>query len=248
MLRKKITGAKYFSDATKQMTNLNIATPIDKKDTNFGSSDILLAKDVVELTSNTHSEDIDKLKTSVESINEQITNDQKNIAKNTNDISTLNSKFTGLFEVVTELPNINDAQLGKIYCIKDTSSSEDDNKYIEWVKIRTADDTYKFEKVGEFKAEPDLSGYAKLKTNNTFLGQNAFNDATYMYAATIGFIKIGSDKAYLRTREENHRSPIKTYTTDGGLTEIGPEESFVFTLEDGSKVTKSIRVVSTTNS
>lgn len=77
MLRKKITGAKYFSDATKQMTNLNIATPIDKKDINFGSSDILLAKDVVELTSNTHSEDIDKLKTSVESINEQITNDQK---------------------------------------------------------------------------------------------------------------------------------------------------------------------------
>ena len=28
MLRKKITGAKYFSDSTKQMTNLNIATPV----------------------------------------------------------------------------------------------------------------------------------------------------------------------------------------------------------------------------
>nr|UWI35744.1 MAG: hypothetical protein [Bacteriophage sp.] len=66
-----------------------------------------------------------------------------------------------MFEVVIELPNINDAQLGKIYCIKDTSSSEDNNKYIEWVKIKTADDTYKFEKVGEFKAEPDLSNYAR---------------------------------------------------------------------------------------
>ena len=139
------------------MTNLNIATPIDKKDTNFGSSDILLAKDVVKLANSANSEDINKLKTSIASINEQITNDQKNITKNTNDISTLNSKFTGLFEVVTVLPDINDAQLGKIYCIKDTSSSEDDNKYIEWVKIKTADDTYKFEKVGEFKAEPDLS-------------------------------------------------------------------------------------------
>ena len=32
------------------------------------------------------------------------------------------------------------------------------------------------------------------------------------------------------------------------LTDIGSEESFVFTLEDGSKVTKSIRVVNTTNS
>lgn len=168
MLRKKITGAKYFSDATKQMTNLNIATPIDKKDINFGSSDILLAKDVVELTSNTHSEDIDKLKTSVESINEQITNDQKNIAKNAGDISTLNSKFTGLFEVVEALPDINDAQSGKIYCIKDTSSSEDDNKYIEWVKIKTADNIYKFEKVGEFNAEPDLSNYARLNENTTF--------------------------------------------------------------------------------
>ena len=70
MLRKKITGAKYFSDATKQMTNLNIATPIDKKDTNFGSSDILLAKDIVKLANGTNSEDIDKLKTTVESINE----------------------------------------------------------------------------------------------------------------------------------------------------------------------------------
>lgn len=248
MLRKKITGAKYFSDSTKQMTNLNIATPIDKKDTNFGSSDILLAKDVVKLANNANSEDINKLKTSIASINEQITNDQKNITKNTNDISTLNSKFTGLFEVVTELPDINDAQLGKIYCIKDTSSSEDDNKYIEWVKIRTTDDTYKFEKVGEFKAEPNLSGYAKLNANNTFTAYNNFNGLTYLYAATIGFIKIGSDKAILRAYEKGFRSPTKTYTTDGGLAEIGPEESFVFTLEDGSKVTKSIRVVSTTNS
>ena len=32
------------------------------------------------------------------------------------------------------------------------------------------------------------------------------------------------------------------------LTDIGTEEPFVFTLEDGSKVTKSIRVISTTNS
>lgn len=168
MLRKKITGAKYFSDSTKQMTNLNIATPIDKKDTNFGSSDILLTKDIVKLANSANSEDIDKLKTSIASINEQITNDQKNITKNTNDISTLNSKFTGLFEVVTELPDINDAQLGKIYCIKDASSSEDDNKYIEWVKMKTADDTYKFEKVGEFKAKPDLNNYARTDIDAEF--------------------------------------------------------------------------------
>ena len=47
----------------------------------------------------------------------------------------LNSKFTGLFEVVNTLPNIDDAQSGKIYCIKDVSSTDTKNKYTEWVKI-----------------------------------------------------------------------------------------------------------------
>lgn len=51
MLRKNITGAKYYSNELHQMTNLNIATPIDKNDVNFGQSDILLAKDVIKLIS-----------------------------------------------------------------------------------------------------------------------------------------------------------------------------------------------------
>lgn len=249
MLRKKITGAKYFSDSTKQMTNLNIATPIDKKDTNFSSSDILLAKDVVKLANSTNSEDIDKLKTSIASINEQITNDQKNITKNTNDISTLNSKFTGLFEVVTVLPDINDAQVGKIYCIKDISSSEDDNKYTEWVKIRTADDTYKFEKIGEFKAEPDLSGYAKL-SGADFQGRVNINDNLkvlyHISAASFAINEIRrSPKGYLNINN-NQSSPNMTYSTNGELANIGYKEDFTFTLEDGSKVTKSIRVLNTT--
>lgn len=244
MLRKKITGAKYFSDSTKQMTNLNIATPIDKKDTNFGSSDILLAKDVVKLANSANSEDIDKLKTSIASINEQMTNDQKNITKNTNDISTLNSKFTGLFEVVTELPDINDAQLGKIYCIKDTSSSEDDNKYIEWVKIRTADNTYKFEKVGEFKAEPDLSQYARLDKYNDFV-KNA-NFQNYVRVKTFS-----CEDKFLANHKNKYicidiNSPTKAYVSDGTLADIGTEEDLTFTLEDGSTVTKKIRVLSST--
>ena len=223
------------------MTNLNIATPIDKKDTNFGSSDILLAKDVVKLANGTNSEDVDKLKTSIASINEQM-------AKITNDISTLNSKFTGLFEVVTELPNINDAQLGKIYCIKDTSSSEDDNKYIEWVKIMTTDDTYKFEKIGEFKAEPDLSGYAKL-SGADFQGRvriySNLEIANDIYATAINIQDVRKyQNGYLHIKEGP--SPTKTYTTDGGLTDIGTEEDLIFTLEDGSTVTKKIRVLSST--
>lgn len=248
MLRKKITGAKYFSDSTKQMTNLNIATPIDKKDTNFGSSDILLAKDVVKLANSTNSEDIDKLKTSIASINEQITNDQKNITKNTNDISTLNSKFTGLFEVVEVLPDINDAQSGKIYCIKDTSSSEDDNKYIEWVKIKTADDTYKFEKVGEFSAEPDLSNYARLDKDNIFNeGVLVNKDFTIRWGLMVNVIKkyLNTNK-YLSVADKNDQSSTKTYVTNGGLADIGTKEDLIFTLEDGSTVTKKIRVLSST--
>lgn len=239
MLRKKITGAKYFSDATKQMTNLNIATPIDKKDTNFGSSDILLAKDVVKLANGTNSEDIDKLKASITSINEQM-------AKITNDISTLNSKFTGLFEVVTELPNINDAQLGKIYCIKDMSSSEDDNKYIEWVKIKTADDTYKFEKVGEFKAEPDLSNYARTDIDTTF-DKNVYinQDVIVKRGICTNIVKpFPGNSRYFYVNE--YPVSTKAFTPDGKLTDIGTEENLVFTLEDGSTVTKKIRVLSST--
>lgn len=48
------------------------------------------------------------------------------------------------------------------------------------------------------------------------------------------------------------KGKLKFFGTKGWASmvgeDIGTEESFVFTLEDGSKVTKSIRVVSTTNS
>lgn len=45
MLKTPITGAKYLSPQTNQMTNLNIAIPAGSKDTEFGTSDMLLAKD-----------------------------------------------------------------------------------------------------------------------------------------------------------------------------------------------------------
>ena len=52
MLRKQITGAKYNSEQTNQMTNLDIAIPADSNDTNFGTSDILLAKDTFKSVEN----------------------------------------------------------------------------------------------------------------------------------------------------------------------------------------------------
>ena len=100
----------------------------------------------------------------------------------------VNNLKTDVFAVVDSLPTENIEN--KIYCVKDTTDGGTNNKFIEYIYIET---TKSWEKVGEFKAEPDLSGYAKL-------------------------------------------------------TDIGTKEDFVFTLEDGSTVTKSIRVISTTTS
>lgn len=233
MLKKNITGAKYYSSELHQMTNLNIATPIDKNDVNFGQSDILLAQDVIKLINDADSEVISEIKTLINTLN-------KKVEQNSGNISTLDQKFTGLFEVVNTLPNINDAQLGKIYCVKDTSSTETENKYIEWVKLKNTDDTYKFEKVGEFNATPDLSGYAKLTGNNVFTGNIQFKGNWSPY----GYI-IPTNNRYIRATISDRK---KAYVSNGELADIGSEELFIFTLEDGSTVTKSIRVVSTTNS
>lgn len=240
MLRKNITGAKYYSNELHQMTNLNIATPIDKNDVNFGQSDILLAKDVIKLTENASSEDISEIKTSIDELN-------KKVQQNSGNIITLDQKFTSLFEVVNTLPNIDDAQLGKIYCVKDASSTETENKYIEWVKLKNTDDTYKFEKVGEFNATPDLSGYAKL-SGAVFTGRVETKEVFYPSQLHVGEIYPTSGVSYLLCSEVSKRSSHNTYSTNGKIADMGVEESFVFTLEDGSKVTKSIRVVSTTNS
>lgn len=221
MLKKNITGAKYYSSELHQMTNLNIATPIDKNDVNFGQSDIILAKDVIKLINDADSEVISEIKTLINTLN-------KKVEQNSGNIATLDQKFTGLFEVVNTLPNINDAQLGKIYCVKDTSSTETENKYIEWVKLKNTDDTYKFEKVGEFNATPDLSGYAKL-SGATFTGEVKSS--------------ILRDTPYIWTAEQDIN---KVPNTAGTITNVGNIEGFKFTLENGSTVTKNIRVLSTT--
>ena len=110
------------------------------------------------------------------------------ITKASTDIDLTNPN-TDLFEVVTELPTEN-ISASKLYCVLSSKVGEE-NKYTEYAYIKQTDGQFSWEKMGEFNAAPDLSGYARL------------ND-------------------------------------------IGTEESFIFTLEDDSKVTKLIRVLSTT--
>lgn len=142
-----------------------------------------------------------------------------------------------------ELPTNESEIKGKIYCKKDTSSTAGDNQYIEYIYVKS---TKKWEKVGEFKADPDLSGYAKL-SGATFLGTIQTNtDCNVNRTLNIRYIK--SVYGYLTEENPSNRSATKSYTTDGKTADIGTPEDFIFTLEDGSTVTKSIRVVSTTTS
>ena len=134
-----------------------------------------------------------------------------------------------------ELPTNESEIKGKIYCKKNTSSTAEDNKYNEYIYIRS---TKKWEKIGEFQAEPDLSGYAKL-SGATFNGPIHLNKGWYPY----GYVKPTDHKYFWAEINDNK----KAYVSNGDLANIGSEESFIFTLEDGSTVTKSIRVISTTS-
>lgn len=163
--------------------------------------------------------------------------------QNSGSIATLDSKFTGLFEVVNALPNINDAQLGKIYCVKDTSSTETENKYIEWIKLKNTDDTYKFEKVGEFNAAPDLSGYAKL-SGAVFTGRVILMRENHKIFGN-SYIEYPTVRSTIAC--ENSPNNHTAFGTAKNFLDVGTPEDFIFTLEDGSIVTKSIRVISTTS-
>lgn len=161
------------------------------------------------------------------------------VTKASTDIDLANPN-TDLFEVVTELPTEN-ISTSKLYCVLSSKVGEE-NKYTEYAYIKQTDGQFAWEKMGEFNAAPDLSGYAKLSSSNIFNGN--ITTTGVMYMSTIGKSSTG----YLRSELSSDRSESRVYTSSGRLVQIGPEESFIFTLEDGSKVTKSIRVVSTTNS
>ena len=163
MLKTQITGAKYLSPQTNQMTNLNIAVPADSKDTEFGTSDILLAKDVVKLGEN--SPQIQAIKENIDNVNSTLNDVNSDMQELKNKVSKIS---TELFKIVTELPEAADADKNKIYCILTINQVDNENKYVEYIAIEE-DNVWKWEKIGEFKAEPDLSGYAKL-SGATFQG------------------------------------------------------------------------------
>ena len=141
-----------------------------------------------------------------------------------------------------ELPTNESDIKGKIYCKKNTSSTSEDNKYNEYIYIRS---TKKWEKIGEFKAEPDLSGYAKLSGAN-FIGQVTLANVNKRHSI-MGDSYIEYPTVRNGIVSEHSPNNHSAYSTNGDFLDIGSEEQFVFTLEDGSTVIKSIRVISTTS-
>lgn len=135
-----------------------------------------------------------------------------------------------------ELPTNESEIKGKIYCKKNTSSTAEDNKYNEYIYVKN---TKKWEKIGEFQAEPDLSGYAKLSGAN-FTGEIT----THGLDASRGRSWINEVRSL---RAEKIESNYHVFAVNGTHLDVGSDESFTFTLEDGSTVTKSIRVISTTS-
>lgn len=154
-----------------------------------------------------------------------------------------------------ELPTNESEIKGKIYCKKNPDSTAGDNQYNEYIYVKS---TKKWEKVGEFQAEPDLSGYAKLSgatfTGNVVCNRNVNNQfVTTLNEVTLRQIKKNALGTFISIALNSSadelalRGPHIAYSTDGHTVNVGNEESFTFTLEDGSTVTKSIRVISTTS-
>ena len=147
-----------------------------------------------------------------------------------------------------ELPTNESEIKGKIYCKKNPDSTAQDNQYNEYIYVKS---TKKWEKIGQFQAKPDLSGYAKL-TGANFTGEvKIINTKIGVYDIEIPrniiFKGTNSSMTFANVKNANNINKTIAVGTQGNFLDVGTQEPFVFTLEDGSTVTKSIRVISTTS-
>lgn len=167
------------------------------------------------------------------------------VTKASADIDLANPN-TDLFEVVTELPTEN-ISTSKLYCVLSSKVGEE-NKYTEYAYIKQTNGQFAWEKMGEFKADPDLSGYAKLRDFVTFENVTA-NEADIHGELFARRLQVTNSVNILSGIESSvgPKDNRHVYKCDGGFLDTGTPEDFVFTLENGTTVTKSIRVISTTS-
>lgn len=255
MLREQIIGAKVNVPEIKQQVNLTAATPLDKKDTKFISSDVLLAKDTLRLL---------QMYDDTEENNKWKKEIQDKLTAVEDKVDVLQQYE--LFKVVTELPTEN-IDPNSIYVVPKQSSTDQQDVCTEYI-YRT--DISNWEILGDVKVKVDMADCAKLNSNNVFAYRNYFINSAYIGptsnpniylmgdSGNIRSIKMFSDKGvylgmYSKTPldvyiQASGASENDVFMANGSLGRMGTQEDFIFTLEDGSTVTKSIRVLSTTNS
>lgn len=249
-----------LKDIRVKDNQVGIRTPqvlIKREGGEYMKGDILDANATTELAKSIHIPDIEKInKELAKTVKTEQIGKPNGVASLDQNGSVpteqLGNIDTNLFVIVDQLPE-EDIKDGKIYCIRDTSSTDKQNVYIEYAYLNN-----KWEKIGEFKAEPDLSGYAKL-SGATFGGSVTVNNTLTNYYKSrlnevyINQIRKNAKGSFIQiptnapADELALRSDHITYSTDGKTVDVGTQEDFIFTLEDGSTVTKSIRVISTTS-
>lgn len=129
-------------------------------------------------------------------------------------LAQLGNIDTQVMLVVDKLPNT-DIKANKIYLVRNTDSTEDQNVYTEYVYVNQ-----KWEKVGEFKPEVDLSSIMyelkDLKAHSFYLGDNGgiaspFNFEIFMFARKIQEFKNNEEYAYADITENLDNTNLYIY-------------------------------------
>ncbi len=192
----------------------------------YQKGDILDANTTAILIKNLHSPDIERLQEQIEEARRKLANavmkdsvgapgGVASLDGNGNiPTSQLGNVDVDIFMIVNELPTEN-IKNNKIYCVKDTTSTDENNTYIEYAYINNA-----WEKVGEFKADPDLSNYAKLNKNiNVFSGIGQFYGIEAVLKCKLRYIEKYNN-VYLQAYDSKDASPNIAYVTDGSLFDL----------------------------
>ena len=100
-------------------------------------------------------------------------------------------------EFVTKLPDVATASKSKIYLVA-SSESGTQNTYAEYIKV-TVDGTDKFEKLGEYKAEMDLTPYAKAADLTAHTGNTSNPHGVTKTQVGLGNVDDTSDSTKANT-------------------------------------------------
>lgn len=242
-----------LKDIRVKDNQVGIRTPqvlIKREGGEYMKGDILDANATTELAKSIHIPDIEKInKELAKTVKTEQIGKPNGVASLDQNGSVpteqLGNIDTNLFIIVDQLPE-EDIKDGKIYCIRDTSSTDEQNVYIEYAYLNN-----KWEEVGRFKADPDLSNYAKLSgakfTGNVSIGNTLFNGNDLRLPRGLVFFQNNAAISFIGRPDAINTNKTMAIGTQDNFLDVGTQEDFIFTLEDGSTVTKSIRVISTTS-